>query len=159
MPANNPTGKGGTRFLPGKSGNPKGRPKTREDLKAIRLLSADDSKRLVQKVLDMSAHEIRAMVEDPLTPALEIMVAKIVIKAIDEGDPARLNFLFDRTVGKVLEKHKHEVVPVTYTTSVRADGSLIQEALREDAIDVEAKEPKADTDLHGDGKAGAGGDT
>ena len=125
---------GGRDFLPGQSGNPAGRKKIRDDLKEIKLLNADESKRLVQRILDMTGKQIESLVTNPDTPALEVMVARVVCKAIEEGDPGRLNFLFDRTVGKVLEKHKHEIVPVIYQTRVRGDGSLIQEALDEDGL-------------------------
>ena len=127
-----------TQFKKGQSGNPKGRPKTREDLKKVKLMSSDNAARLIQKIMDMSPDEIRVMVEDPKTPAWELMVARIVDKAIREGDTSRLNFLFDRTIGKVVEKKEVELKPVTYQTAVRPeDGALIQEVLDEEEISEE----------------------
>ncbi len=120
---------GGRDFKPGVSGNPAGRPKTREDLKQVKLLSQDDVSRIMQKMLDMKIIDLDHMVNDPDTPAMELMIAKIMHKAMIEGDQARLDFLFNRVIGKVLDKKEIEVRPVTYRTQVRGDGALIQEVL------------------------------
>lgn len=137
-----------TQFKKGQSGNPKGRPKTREDLKKIKLMTADEASRLIQKIVDMDADKLADMMADPKTPALEIMVAKVVLKAIQEGDTSRINFIFDRTVGKVIDKREVEVRPVTYEATVREDGTLIQQVAAEEAagetIDGEIKKPEAE---------------
>lgn len=122
----------GRKFKPGISGNPKGRPRIREDLKKIELMSGTDVARLLQKMLNMRTQELQGMVDDPDTPAMELVVAKIIHKAMVEGDQARLNFLFDRTIGKVIEKKEVEVKPVIYRTNVRPDGALLQEVIEEE---------------------------
>lgn len=141
----------GRPFPPGVSGNPKGRPKTRGDLAQVRLLKESEAKRMIQKQLDMTPQELKAMVEDPETPAMELMIARIIDKALNEGDTARLNFLFDRTIGKVIEKREVEVRPVTYKTTVNpVDGTLIQEALEEDKGNLENE---AEHDHAGSGRS------
>lgn len=122
------------RFLPGQSGNPNGRKAIREDLKNIQLLGEDNARRLIQKLLDMPIGELRLLVADETTPALELLVAKVIERALREGDATRLNFLFDRTVGKVTEKREVEVKPITYRTNVTPDGSLIQEIVEEESL-------------------------
>jgi hypothetical protein len=128
----NPTGKGGKKFKPGQSGNPRGRQPLRPDLRRIQLMTADDSKRLLQKLMDLPKQSLEDLAADPSTPAMDLMVIQIILKAVQDGDHARLNFLFDRTIGKVLDKKEIEVRPVTYVTKVRADGTLIQDVLEEE---------------------------
>ena len=38
------------------------------------------------------------------TPALDLVVIKVLIEAIRKGDEKRLGFLLDRTIGKVKEE-------------------------------------------------------
>ncbi len=128
------------KFKPGKSGNPNGRPKIRADLKKVKLMSSEDAARLLQKIMNMNTREIQAMVEDEQTPAMEMMIARIITKAINEGDPARLNFLFDRTIGKVMERREIELKPIIYRTAVNADGALIQEVIEEESRNDELEE-------------------
>lgn len=122
-----------TRFKPGQSGNPKGRPKTREDLKKVKLMSGQDVRRLLQKLLDMPRKDLVAMVKDPETPQMELMIARVIDQGLQAGNPQMLNFLFDRTIGKALE-HKEEakLKPVTYVTNISPDGRLVQEIMEED---------------------------
>lgn len=126
------------KYKKGQTGNPDGRPKgqgplqTRPDLKHVKLMTPDLARRLIQKLMDMTQDELRALVSSPFTPMMELMVARVIDKALSEGDVARLNFLFDRTVGKVLEKHELELKPVVYRTRVTGDGSLIQEVADEE---------------------------
>lgn len=126
---------GGRDFKPGVSGNPKGRPPIRGDLAKVALMTVDDTKRLLQKLMDKTEVELLKLVENPKTPVMELMVIRIIQKAISDGDQARLNFLFDRTIGKVLDKKEIELRPVVYRTAVRADGSLLQEVLEEGEVE------------------------
>ena len=122
-------------FKKGQSGNPNGRPKVRDGLQDVKLLSKTDARRLVQKIIDMTPEELMDFAIRKDVPALETMLAAVAVKAISEGDHSRINFLLDRTVGKVIDKHEHEVVNVTYRTSVAVDGSLIQEIEEEENTD------------------------
>jgi len=113
-------------FAPGKSGNPGGRPKIRDNLKEVKLMSKTEMRRLIQKIIDMTPEEMKAMVKRTDVPALEIMLASVAHQAIMRGDQSRIDFLLQRTIGKVAEKHEHEMVDVTYKTEVRGDGTLLQ---------------------------------
>ena len=122
-----------TRFKPGQSGNPNGRPKTREDLKKVKLLTSDNVRRLLQRLLDMPKSELKEMVHDPNTPMMELMIARVIDQGLIAGNPQMLNFLFDRTIGRALE-HKEEakLKPVTYNTNITVDGRLVQEIIEDE---------------------------
>lgn len=98
------------KFKKGQSGNPSGRPKMpRELLEAKRLTQAKFIE-LTNKYLHKTKEEIAASAKDPATPALEIMIASIIGRAITQGDHQRLNFILDRMVGKVADKVEQHVV-------------------------------------------------
>jgi len=66
-----------------------------------------------------------------LTPALELMIASIVWKAIAEGDERRFDFILNRTIGKV----KEEIDITAYTENLNklSDAQIIE--LGEGAIE------------------------
>ena len=70
---------------------------------------------------------------------LEIMVASIIVKATADGDASKLSFLLDRSIGKVVEERKVEITPVKYVTTVRGDGALMQDVVKE-ALDLDGDE-------------------
>jgi len=91
-----------TQFKPGQSGNPAGKPKDQ--------LSKTTIERLVHRLLKLTGNDLQDLVDNPKTASLEALVAKIIQKAIETGDPSRLNFLLDRSIGKVkdiAEVHQH----------------------------------------------------
>lgn len=94
---------GGRDFKPGQSGNPNGRPMLPADVKQLRELTAIEFTRVVNKYLEMTKSQITEAVQDPKTPALELMVATIMHKAVVGGDHYRLGFILDRCIGKVKE--------------------------------------------------------
>ncbi len=98
---------GGRNFQPGQSGNPNGPTPIPEDIKQARKLNQIEFERIANKFLFMNRKEIADHVNKPETPALELLVGSIVSKAVSTGDQVRLNFLLDRLIGKVAEKHQH----------------------------------------------------
>jgi hypothetical protein len=94
----------GGRFQPGQSGNPGGRPKIREELRDMKRLNQERFLLIVTEFLSKTKNELRRAVNDPDSSALEMMLASLMEKAIERGDPTRVNFLLDRTIGKVPDK-------------------------------------------------------
>lgn len=82
-----------TRWKPGVSPNPGGRPKS--------LLTKDKVKGILGKFADMTLQDLENLVKDPQSKMLEIMVASIMVKAAKDGDFSRLNFILDRSIGRV----------------------------------------------------------
>jgi hypothetical protein len=101
-----PRGKktGGRDFKPGQSGNPGGRPKIPEELRKFKTLSADEVKKIFAKYARMTEPEVSAYMAADDTPIFEKVVGQGLLKAVKDGDYGRLNFILDRTIGKVVEK-------------------------------------------------------
>lgn len=94
----------GKPFQKGQSGNPAGRPKLPEEVKKMRAVATEDVVRILHKYAGFTREQIKAAVSDAATPVMELMVASIMSKAIQDGDANRWNILMDRTVGKVPNK-------------------------------------------------------
>jgi len=119
-------------FRPGVSGNKKGRPKIRDNLKEVKLMTKSDMRRLIQKIVDMTPQELIDLSTNMEVPALEMMLASVAVNAIKHGDQSKINFLLERTIGKVADKHEYEIVDVTYETEVQDDGTLLQSIHKEE---------------------------
>lgn len=89
-----------TRFKPGVSGNPGGKPKLPPDLKAVSELTVDELKRTIAKYGRMTKAEVAAAIQNPQTPMIELNIATIFATGTKTGDYARLAFLLDRSIGK-----------------------------------------------------------
>lgn len=87
---------GGRDFKKGVSGNPGGSPKIPDDLKEARKLSRIEMERVLNRYIHMTKSEIIRAAQDPLTPALELMIASLISKGTNEGDYRRISFLLDR---------------------------------------------------------------
>jgi len=120
---------GGKNFIKGQSGNPNGRPKVPEDLKTIQSLSPSLMSKLINKYMAMNREQIIVKVKDPRTPMIETTIASILVKATQSGDYTRLNFLLDRSIGKVKDEIDVRSSHTIYTTSFRPDGSLVQDIM------------------------------
>lgn len=145
MPGRNPGGRKpgpqahtSTQFKPGQSGNPKGRPVLPPEVKAIQALSPEYVKKIISKFSHMSKEEMRDFLQkgpdDPNGPnMMEIMIGSIVAKAAQDGDYTRLNFLLDRSIGRVKETIDVSLAPrINYQTTMEADGRLLQELVKEE---------------------------
>lgn len=92
-------------WLPGQSGNPSGRPKLPEELRAIREFTADEIKRVIAKYGRMMAVEVIAMLAEEnrgRMPMLDLAIASTLLAATN-GSVAHLSFLLDRAIGKPKE--------------------------------------------------------
>lgn len=101
----------GRPFKPGQSGNPGGRPKLPEDVKQAKLMNRIELTRLVNKLVRMTPDELTAAIKDSKASSMDIMIGRIIVKAVQQGDPVRLNFLLDRLVGKVKDEFDISVLP------------------------------------------------
>ena len=133
-------------FKPGVSGNPSGlpgRPRQSPEMRAIKNLTPTYVRTIISKLARMDREEMLAWLKTPLVAGgpnnLEMMVASIIVKATADGDASKLSFLLDRSIGKVVEERKVEITPVKYVTTVRGDGALMQDVVKE-ALDLDEDE-------------------
>lgn len=102
-------GRGGTppehsKWKPGQSGNPSGRPKIPEHLRGVMELTVDELKRTIAKHFRMEKSEIDRVLDNPRSIALDLVIASAIAKAINDGDVHKAEYLFLRSLGKVTEK-------------------------------------------------------
>lgn len=95
--------KRGRPFEKGHSGGP-GRPKMPTEIIMLKMLSKDSAKVLLNKFLDWPLSHLQDYLKDTNNPVLEYYIAKLLYTGIAEGNIAPLAFLFDRLLGKVVDK-------------------------------------------------------
>jgi hypothetical protein len=82
-----------TRWKKGQSGNISGRPKG--------ILTQDEVKAILGRFSRLTIGELETVMADKKTTALEMMVASVIMRAMKDGDCNRLEFLLQRSYGKV----------------------------------------------------------
>ena len=87
-------------FKKGDSGNPKGRPPLPPELKAISPYTATELSRRISKYGRLTKAALYEVIDDPLTPVMDLSICKMFEKCLEEGDYTRLSFLLDRCIGK-----------------------------------------------------------
>ena len=95
---------GGKDFQPGETGNPNGRPKLPDDIKALRKMNKIEVERILNEFVFMTPEELQAKMHDKSTPTMELAVGKILAEAIKKGDQVRLGWVLDRLIGPVKQK-------------------------------------------------------
>lgn len=114
---------GGKNFSPGNRANPGGRPALPGDIKEAKKLTHFELQRILTEFLHLDPVALKDRLQAPTATMLEGMVGAIILRAVKEGCATRLNFLFDRIVGKV--KDEIEVtMPVPFILKKR-DGEEI----------------------------------
>lgn len=126
-------------FVPGQSGNPSGRPKLPTDLKNAKKMDRIEIDRTLSSYLRKTKDELSEIARDPKATALQLFVLSIITKGITEGDQSRLNFLFDRIIGKVKEEIDVSVYPKPIIIK-RMDGSEVVLTSQDQVIEDDGKE-------------------
>jgi hypothetical protein len=75
-----------------------------EDLRSARLINATLFEDTIYKYMGLSVSELELLLKDKSIPARDMVVVRILALALQNGDIARLNFLLERTIGKVADK-------------------------------------------------------
>lgn len=83
-------------WKPGQSGNPSGR---RRDL-----ITRDHLKAILSRFSSLTKKQLKEIMDAEDTAMLDAIVASIMFKALETGDANRLEFLFNRMIGKVKEE-------------------------------------------------------
>lgn len=101
---------GGKDFKPGHN---IGRPKQPEDVREASNLSIVEARATLSKYLKLTLTELEEAMKSRSIPSMDVWIARIVLLGLKNGDYQRLNFMFDRLIGKVTEKVDLKVVEPT----------------------------------------------
>lgn len=80
----------------GRSGNPA--------LRALRKLTVETYREVIELALSSNIAALKKVAEDPNTAAVQVGVAVALIKAIQKGDWTVINAIAERIVGKIPDK-------------------------------------------------------
>jgi ribosomal protein L25 (general stress protein Ctc) len=69
--------------------------------RALRNLTIETYREVIQLVLTGNLAALQIMIDDPVTPAIQVGVAKAFKKAIDHGDYTIIEKIAERIVGKI----------------------------------------------------------
>ena len=122
-----------TQFKKGNPGGP-GRPPLPPEIKAMEPLTREKYNRILHKYTAMTAEQLKAAASNPQTTVLELIVANIAAKAIQQGDQSRLEALLARAIGPVKLEVEHNLNSVTNVNvlNINADvKSLSDDELKE----------------------------
>lgn len=125
----NPNPSEKTRFKKGQSGNPKGKRKLPLDLRKVAELTADELQRTISKHFRMDKFQIAGVLQNPDSPALDLIIASTIAKAIKHGNINKAESLFLRCIGKVSDDIK--ITDVTFVTEIGADSSIVRKKIHE----------------------------
>lgn len=116
-------GKRSTSFKPGQTGNPNGRPPVPLDLKEARSVNKMEFDRVLNKYMYLAVPDIDTAMKSRELPMIEMIVAKIVAKAFNEGDQRRLEFIIDRLIGKASFEAPPPLAPTAFEISQKVSFS------------------------------------
>lgn len=88
-------------FKPGESGNPEGARRHNPIQKALKNLTVTTYREVIEAVLTGNVDNLRVMIQDPKTSALQVGVARAFVKAIEAGDYGVIERIAERIVGKI----------------------------------------------------------
>lgn len=95
---------GGRDFKKGESGNPNGRPHEKPEVRALKRLTKSRFEDVAHRYINSTVDELQDKFRDPSTPALDLILIKVLIDAANKGDIGKLNFFLERLIGKITER-------------------------------------------------------
>jgi hypothetical protein len=113
-----------TQFKKGHNKPGPGRPPQAPELKKIPRLTKDQVQACIAKYQWMGLDELEVAMKDEKRSMLEHMIMSIIHKAMKQGDQNRLEFLFNRTIGKVKEVTEIQLPEPTFVK--RLNGEVIE---------------------------------
>jgi hypothetical protein len=86
----------------GNPGGP-GAPRITKELREARKLTKSEAEKILNELIYLSVGELKDKIKDDKASVLKTFIASILAQGIREGDQKRLDFVFDRTIGRVKE--------------------------------------------------------
>lgn len=135
--------RGNPAWKKGVSGNPQGRARVNPELLPFAELTNEEIRRIIGKYSKMSKRELDDVIAEPTTKVLDLAICTAFSRSIDEGDTQRLEFLFNRSVGKVRDQidFNVQVQKIPNTELIERYESILQRA-KQVTIEAEATEVK-----------------
>lgn len=96
---------------PFKKGNKfsKGRPPISQEVKKIQQLTRENVIKTMNELSGLNIQELEEILKDRTKTVHELMLAKVIVEAIKRGDNQRIEWLYQRTIGKMREEVNHTV--------------------------------------------------
>jgi hypothetical protein len=126
--------------------NPGGRPQLSPELKAIKQYNLFELKRHISKLFRMTPEALKDIINNPMTPVIEIIIARTIQTSIKTGDIYKAEILFNRLFGKVAERIQFKALDgMTKEEKIEAGKQALAllEAKREERSDVPTEDQKA----------------
>ena len=120
----------------GQSGNPNGARAHNHAVKALARLTVATYREVIELVLTGNLTELKAMAENPKTPAIQVGVASAFMKAIKSGDYAVIERIAERIVGKIPDEINVNSKNLNANLNAAVDKELLKKALAELENDV-----------------------
>ena len=74
------------------------------EVKAARQMNGPLFESLINKYMGLPVDQLQVIAKDPTTPAIDLVVIKLLVLSIQHGDINRLKLLLEYTIGKVPDK-------------------------------------------------------
>lgn len=118
-------------FKPGQSGNPGGQPKQPAALLRLKKYTREEIDTVLLCFIGMTQKQLDERLADEVKPPtmLELMVAAVINKAVNDGCNTRLDFLLNRIVGRIQEAKPVIAYPESH---VEAQPNVIDAEVEED---------------------------
>lgn len=114
-------------FKKGQSGNPKGKIPN-PALKALRKLTVESYRKIVELVLTGNLQEVKAIAENPDSTLLEVGIASAFMTAVKKGDYHVIERIAERIIGKIPDEVK---INGETTQTVKIDIEQLRRARKE----------------------------
>jgi hypothetical protein len=104
-------------FKPGNPGGP-GRSKN--------WLKPSEIKDYIAKYARMTVGDLARVQAAKESSVIEVILAGVLLKIAEEPDPSKLEYVLNRTVGKIQEEHFDDTEGQPIVRIIRADGSVLE---------------------------------
>lgn len=101
----------------------KGRPPLSDDMKRLKKLTQTQVLTYVSKFGQLRKLDLQNHLQDQDLPIIELCFCKLWLEVLDKGDHTKLDFLLNRSIGKV--KEVHEVSSQGGVMIVRPNGDKV----------------------------------
>jgi DNA-binding transcriptional ArsR family regulator len=98
---------GGKDFKKGQSGNPDGRPPLSPEIKALRGITNERIKEVMDLLIDQDITALEVLAQSETEPTLKVLYAAGILRAIKEGNPGHIESVLNRVIGKPKDHIEH----------------------------------------------------